>query len=191
MNANEIDVKKLLQFFRINAEGKIERQYKYPWHRKGWTEISTKPNKKYGYSFINVECVSGRAGHRIGLHRLVWILHYGEDVPIDADLDHIDGDPSNNAIENLRVVSHRVNGQNAKRHRNGELPGAVKHKNRTSRPWMSSIDIGGKCRFLGYFDTPHEAHEHYIVACALVPRFREPKEFREQVKDIVANGETF
>ena len=44
-------------------------------------------------------------------HRIIWWLHNGG---IDADLkiDHIDGNKLNNAVNNLRLVSHTVNLQN-------------------------------------------------------------------------------
>lgn len=46
-------------------------------------------------------------------HRIVWALHY----PLSSDkvIDHIDGDPWNNKIENLREVDHKINSRNTKR----------------------------------------------------------------------------
>lgn len=45
-------------------------------------------------------------------HRIIWILHNGE---IDESLfiDHIDGDRANNSINNLRLVSRKLNNRNA------------------------------------------------------------------------------
>lgn len=40
-------------------------------------------------------------------HRVVWLLCYN-DWP-KLQIDHIDGDPSNNRIENLRLVSQKEN----------------------------------------------------------------------------------
>jgi len=45
-------------------------------------------------------------------HRIVWGLHYGEFAPEDRVIDHIDGNPDNNRISNLRVVSHSENQKN-------------------------------------------------------------------------------
>lgn len=42
-------------------------------------------------------------------HRLIFMMHYGY-MPLF--LDHIDRDPSNNKVENLREVSHSENLQN-------------------------------------------------------------------------------
>lgn len=45
-------------------------------------------------------------------HRVAWAIHYGEWPP--EDVDHINGDPSDNRISNLRAVSRAVNAKNRK-----------------------------------------------------------------------------
>ena len=45
-------------------------------------------------------------------HRLIFLWHNGW-VPFE--IDHIDGDPLNNKIENLRVATHSQNGANTAR----------------------------------------------------------------------------
>jgi hypothetical protein len=60
-----------------------------------------------GYTRIRIN------GNLFRAHRLVWFVTYGK-FP-DNDIDHIDGDKSNNRIENLRDVSQRVNSQNRKK----------------------------------------------------------------------------
>lgn len=46
-------------------------------------------------------------------HRIIWLLVYG--AWPKYFIDHIDGNPSNNKIENLRDVSHSENLQNSRR----------------------------------------------------------------------------
>lgn len=41
-------------------------------------------------------------------HRLIWMMFHGE-IPNGYEIDHIDGNPSNNVITNLRCVPHVVN----------------------------------------------------------------------------------
>lgn len=47
-------------------------------------------------------------------HRVVYELFYGT-LADGLVIDHIDGDPSNNVISNLRAVTQSVNARNAKR----------------------------------------------------------------------------
>jgi len=44
-------------------------------------------------------------------HRLVWVL-FNKEIPLDKQIDHIDRNPNNNKIENLRLVNASKNGLN-------------------------------------------------------------------------------
>lgn len=48
---------------------------------------------------------------KYGVHHLIWVMHGKPPVKM---LDHIDGDPLNNRIENLRAVDSSRNQMNAK-----------------------------------------------------------------------------
>ncbi len=48
------------------------------------------------------------------VHRLVWQLINGE-IPRGFVVDHVDGDPLNNKIENLRLITQAENSRNARR----------------------------------------------------------------------------
>jgi hypothetical protein len=95
------------------------------------------------------------------LHRLIWLWHYGE-FP-ENQLDHIDGNPSNNRIENLRNATDAQNMQNQRKARaNNKLgiQGVYKVKNR----FRAVLTTHGKGKHLGYFSTAEEAHEAYVLA---------------------------
>lgn len=91
-------------------------------------------------------------------HRVVWLLQHGT-WPF-GDIDHIDGNPSNNKLDNLRDVSHSVNLQNrksaTKKNKTGFL-GVVKRKNK----YAAHITKNGKQVYLGLFETPELAHQAY------------------------------
>ena len=91
-------------------------------------------------------------------HRVAWLLHHGY-WPV-GDIDHIDGNPSNNKIENLRDVPHSVNMQNRKsatvKNKTGFL-GVVKRKNK----YAAHIHKNGKQIYLGLFATAELAHQAY------------------------------
>lgn len=97
-------------------------------------------------------------------HRLAFL--YVMDIWPNGDVDHIDGDPSNNKWSNLRDVTHKVNTQNrhtpTKSKKTG-LPLGVSIDSRDGGI-RSDITVDGKARSLGRFSTPELAHEAYKVA---------------------------
>jgi hypothetical protein len=94
-------------------------------------------------------------------HRLAWLYVYKR-LP-EMEIDHINGNPSDNRIVNLRDVSSRVNKENRKKARSdnvGGLLGAFKIGNK----WKSSIGVNGKQIHLGYFLTAEDANNAYLEA---------------------------
>ena len=123
--------------------------------RPSWNGREAGNNTANGYRKIKFR------GQQLLTHRVAWLLYYG--VWPTGDIDHIDGNPLNNRIGNLRDVSHRVNLQNqvhAQARNPKRLVGATKKGNR----WMAQININGKSKYLGLFATAHEAHKIYLTA---------------------------
>ncbi len=82
-------------------------------------------------------------------HRLIWILVYGE-WPENC-IDHIDGNGTNNRIDNLRDVTYAVNQRNTsmkKTNTSGHV-GVYYRKDKAS--WLASIKMNGKTIPLGLF----------------------------------------
>jgi len=100
-------------------------------------------------------------------HRVVWLWHYGE-WPKQG-IDHIDRNPLNNRIENLRDVPQSENKQNQLVNKNNKtgLKGVWKVHNVKSGAWIAQITHKGKNIYLGYFKTPEAAHEAYCKAAAI------------------------
>lgn len=101
-------------------------------------------------------------GHRIMLHRLAWILYYGEEPK--SLLDHKNRIRTDNRIENLRLASTFENTRNAKLrvdNSSGEK-GVSWHKH--SKKWACRISVNRKTIYLGNFDTKSAASETYREA---------------------------
>jgi len=101
------------------------------------------------------------AGTRHKAHRLAWLFHYGE-WP-EGILDHVDGNPANNQIENLRIATYSQNAGNSK-------PRGMFPKGVVALPghrFRASIMIGGKRLNLGHFSTKEEAGAAYEKAASL------------------------
>lgn len=82
-------------------------------------------------------------------HRLIYLYHFGY---FPVVLDHIDGNPSNNHIENLREATHAQNLLNAKL-RSDSSSGSKNvswHKRRNK--WYVQMQVYGKAKSFGYYE---------------------------------------
>lgn len=95
-------------------------------------------------------------------HRVAWVLVHGE-WP-EQDIDHINGNPLDNRLENLRSVPHTANMFNRKKYANNTsgFKGVVFHKG--SQKWTASITANNKAKFLGNFDRKEDAAKAYELA---------------------------
>lgn len=94
-------------------------------------------------------------GKTLRVHRIVWAVSKGEH-PTEF-IDHINGDKGDNRLTNLRVVSNAENLQNMKNSK-----GYTYH--RKLNKWMAQIVVNKEYKYLGVFNTEHEAHESYLKA---------------------------
>jgi len=102
-------------------------------------------------------------GKRYLAHRLVWAHQYGR-FP-ELSIDHINGDRSDNRIENLREVPHAWNCQNLRRPSKNNRAGILGvHENRGK--FVAMIYVGGKSKYLGRFATAEQASRAYRQAKA-------------------------
>ena len=127
--------------------------------------VSVKYNAKVG-DIAGAKNSSGRLqihidGKSYKAHRLAWLYVHGA-FP-ENDIDHIDGNPANNAIANLRDVTHAVNMQNRKvAHSNNKATGLL-GVSRNASGFQARIRFDGKLRALGTFKTPEAAHNAYLA----------------------------
>ena len=95
---------------------------------------------------------------RVQVHRVVFALVHGRWST--KQIDHIDGDPRNNLIENLREVESFENQRNMKRY-STNTSGYVGVRATASGRWQALIADRGRRVCLGTFDTPEEAAAAY------------------------------
>ena len=111
----------------------------------------------HGYRRILID------GKKYYEHHLVWFWLY-EEWP--DEIDHIDGDRSNNTPDNLRICTRTENCFNAKRETGQSgLKGAYLDKRNLQ--WYSKIQIGGQVKFLGNHGSAEEAHAAFMAAAEL------------------------
>jgi hypothetical protein len=90
-------------------------------------------------------------------HRLAWLYMTGS-FP-SGQIDHINGNKLDNRFVNLRVATASENKQNMRKARRGSRSGLIGASWHTqSQKWRAAIQIDGKKKHLGYFNTAEEAH---------------------------------
>lgn len=113
-----------------------------------------------GYRRITVN------GKSYGLHRLVWIYFNGEITDASLEVDHIDGDPLNNRIENLRLATRKQNvaNQGPNLNNNSGVKGVSFHK--STNLWRARLNRNGKetCQYFKTFDEACEARKRLAIA---------------------------
>ena len=101
----------------------------------------------HGYTLVSVN------GQRYLAHRIIFYMLTGQWPEI---VDHINGDPTDNRIENLRASSHRLNKANSKIRTDNAL--GIKGVSPMSNGTFKAICDG---KYLGLFKTIEDAHAAY------------------------------
>ena len=97
------------------------------------------------------------------LQRTVRLHRQLTNAPKGMSVDHINGDTSDNRLENLRVCTHSDNSKNRKLNKNSSSGFKGVHKHNGGR-WHARITANGKRISLGTFDSPIEASLAYESA---------------------------
>jgi len=96
-------------------------------------------------------------GKEIQGHRLAYRMMVGDDVPKGMEIDHINGDRSDNRWQNLRVVSRTQNNMNARLRADNKSGVKGVYYDKSRGLWAAEIKMSGKRHALGRFGTLEEA----------------------------------
>ncbi len=148
MRCRELSKEEMSESWVFSSDGSLiwRKHYfkRYAGQKAGCTN-------KAGYRVVKYQDIQYK------IHRLVYAYHTGNWPKV---IDHINGDRSDNRIENLREVTHVVNSQNTTK-----ICGAVKYRGVSyqkgrGRP-RAFVQYAGKREFLGYFDSEEQASVAY------------------------------
>ena len=96
-------------------------------------------------------------------HRLAWAITHGA-WPVGS-IDHINGNPRDNKLVNLRDVRQGENIQNQRRPHPRNTSGVLGVGKHTQyKKWLARITVDGRGQHLGVFDTVEEAQQVYLDA---------------------------
>ena len=98
---------------------------------------------------------------------LVWLYHTGENMKeTNKDefntkntmvIDHIDGNPANDSIDNLRKITKAENSRNKSKHKNNKYGIQGIHYRESSDRWVAEIRYNYDNIYLGSYLTKEEA----------------------------------
>ena len=95
-------------------------------------------------------------GLRWRAHRLIWKMVHGDEPP---EIDHADGDPHNNRLDNLRIAEHWQNVGNAALRTTNTSGFKGVNYSKAMKKYHARVVVAGKRVHLGFFDTFEEATE--------------------------------
>lgn len=112
--------------------------------------------------------IAGSRGYRIvchdwkqyGAHRVAWFLSHSE---WPEQLDHINGDRSDNRLCNLRKATQELNSQNIRAAKANSTHGVLGASPKRGG-YRAQIQAYGRRYYLGSFPTSEQAHAAYIQA---------------------------
>ncbi len=164
-----------MEYKRIEKNGRTLRVYEDGRvYREAYTMVGANGGKRYykesdsmwandkGYSYICVyDHKAKKKKNNFYIHRLVaecFLENYSEKLTVD----HINGDPTDNRLSNLRMATHAQNiraFRSKKKNASSQYLGVFldKRKKEGTRKWHSMIGKDGEYHYLGYYHTEKEA----------------------------------
>ena len=146
-----ITQKQIMEYLEYNPETGVFTAAKT--HGALWRKGKVVGHKnKSGYITITL------LGKLRKAHRLAWIYVYGEDID-RYEIDHINGDKSDNRICNLRISSHQQNMFNMKKKSTNKSGVKGVHFDKRCNKWRAQTSINKKRVHLGLFDAIESAEK--------------------------------
>ena len=130
------------------------------WNTRYANKEAFTARNNYGYAVGNVNYVSCLAS------RVAWAITHGH-WPSN-DIDHINGDRSDNRLRNLREATRSENLCNKGQQRNNTSGQKGVWWNKSANRWEASIGKGGRVRYLGRFSSLSEAKSAYVDAATKI-----------------------
>lgn len=109
-----------------------------------------------GYCFVKIN------GYLYGEHRLVWLMVTGNPAP--EEIDHEDGEKSNNSFKNLRLASRGTNCSNRSGWSKSGSDFKGVYPSKRGKPWEAQITVDSSSIYLGRYASQEEAAKAYDQA---------------------------
>jgi hypothetical protein len=154
-------------FYQVSNFGNVKSLEREIYNKKGKLHYRQKEkimSLNISYHYQKVQLHKNFQNKKYYVHHLVSIvfLNHTPNGSTKIVIDHIDGDKSNNNVNNLQIISQSMNALKAIKRRcktTSKYKGVSFDKCRNK--WVSSTTRNGKGIFLGRFETEIEAYNKY------------------------------
>ena len=146
LDMKDIDQELLKRLFRYE-DGQLIRKCRVANQTKG-SVIGYKLNTGYVMASVNKKLYV--------LHRLVFLYHHGY---APKYIDHINGNRSDNRIENLRECTRGQNIMNSKLHKNNKSGVKGVHWSKKYKKWVARVNVDKRPINVGYFNSLEDAEK--------------------------------
>lgn len=146
---------KLLDLARLKAELKYDPTTG-DFRRDGVIAGTSWAHRNTRYRKISID------GQQYLAHRLAWFYMHG--LWPAHEIDHINGNGSDNRIANLRQATRGENSTNSPAQKSNKIGLRGVHFHRGAKRYRAQICKNLKITHLGYFDTAEDAHAAYLTA---------------------------
>lgn len=150
MRAKEFPSKEKLNMLFEYRDGALYRKIRVSRSTKIGDKINGMSGNGYRKTQIFGQCCL--------VHRVVYKMHHGG---CPENIDHINGNRSDNRINNLRPATTVQNGGNRKKQKNTTSQYKGVSWCQRLQSWKSGIYPGNKLKHLGYFSVEKEAAKAY------------------------------
>lgn len=155
MNINRVSLARATELFSYDPDSGV-----LAWKRRPTPSCTTVQIGKQVGTLSPGKCIETQIdGVRTKIHHLAWLMYCG--IHPDREIDHINGDPTDNRISNLRLATRLQNMANTKKPctNTSGVKGVSWDKSR--RCWKAAVQVKGRTIHLGRYSDIHEAGAVY------------------------------
>lgn len=145
--------------------------------------IILKPDVSTGYNRVRLTKRNGSKRKLFQIHQLVAVAFLNHKIDgYNKVIDHIDENPLNNNVNNLRIVSQRDNIINyVKNNNKGFLLGVEK----VGCKYRANIGVKYDRVHFKVVECPILAHNMYILATENLSKYKNKKQFKELINNLI------
>ena len=148
------DIKHYKGIYQVSTFGNV-KSFKY-----GGKRILKAGSVTKSTPYLTISLSKNGVVKRVKIHKLVAGAFLNHDsTKSNLVVDHINGNPADNNLQNLQTITHRENTSKDKKNGSSKYTGV--YWNKANKKWRSRIYTKNKTKHLGYFTNELEASEAY------------------------------